>query len=199
MKTLTRDPWKIFRSSASRLANRCKEEVLSAYLRSNRCVVTSPIHLIGLRLPQIENLGTITLSQRVQFCMIGFRSTFWTAASGSITIGDRTFLNQGLNVASELKIEIGSDCLIGEHVTIHDTSFHAVSPSRPKNIAPVKIGRNVWIGHRAIILPGVEIGDHAIIGAGAVVSSNISTRCVAVGVPAKVVSNFECEDDWRRG
>ena len=51
---------------------------------------------------------------------------------------------------------------------------------------------------RAVILPGVTIGDHAVIGAGSIVSSDIPPRSVAAGVPARVVRTFECPDDWRR-
>ena len=56
-----------------------------------------------------------------------------------------------------------------------------------KAVAPVSIGNDVWIGGRVIILPGVNIGDGCIIGAGAVVTKDIPSYCVAVGVPAKVV------------
>ena len=64
--------------------------------------------------------------------------------------------------------------------------------------APVTIGRNVWIGTRAIILPGVTIGDHSVIGAGAVVSRDVPDRAVVVGSPARIVSRFECADNWKR-
>lgn len=52
---------------------------------------------------------------------------------------------------------------------------------------PVYIGNDVWIGDRVIILPGVHIGDHSVIGAGAVVTKDVSEWVVAAGNPAKVV------------
>lgn len=55
---------------------------------------------------------------------------------------------------------------------------------------PIHVGKNVWIGAHATILPGVNIGDGAIIGAGAVVNKNIPANCVAVGVPAKPIKNI---------
>ncbi|HEX8036243.1 MAG TPA: DapH/DapD/GlmU-related protein [Ktedonobacterales bacterium] len=52
------------------------------------------------------------------------------------------------------------------------------------------MGDDVWIGGRAIILPGVTIGDHAVIGAGAVVMEDIPARSIALGNPAKVIQKF---------
>lgn len=54
-------------------------------------------------------------------------------------------------------------------------------------MAPIKVGNNVLIGYRAIIMPGVTIGDNVVIGAGSVVTRNIPSDCVAVGVPAKPI------------
>ena len=58
-----------------------------------------------------------------------------------------------------------------------------------KNIVtkPVKIGKNVWIATRSIILPGVSIGDHSVIGAGSVVTHSIPAHCLAAGNPAKII------------
>ena len=56
---------------------------------------------------------------------------------------------------------------------------------------PVKIGKNVWIGAHATILPGVTIGDNAIIAAGAVVTKDVEKNAVAGGVPAKKIKDIE--------
>ena len=53
---------------------------------------------------------------------------------------------------------------------------------------PVKIGKNVWIGGKAIILPGVTIGDNAIVGAGAVVTRDVAEGATVMGIPARVVA-----------
>ena len=55
---------------------------------------------------------------------------------------------------------------------------------------PVKIGRCTFIGTNAVILPGVKVGDHCIIGAGAVVTKDVPSRSVATGVPAKIVGKI---------
>ena len=63
-------------------------------------------------------------------------------------------------------------------------------------VRPIKVGNNVFIGYGCIILPGVTIGDNVVIGAGAVVTKDIPSDCVAVGVPARVIesiADYECK------
>lgn len=59
------------------------------------------------------------------------------------------------------------------------------------NISPVRIGNNVWIGVRVIILKGINIGDNSIIGAGSVVTKNVPNNSIVVGNPAKVIRNTD--------
>jgi maltose O-acetyltransferase len=84
-------------------------------------------------------------------------------------------------------ITIGDDTIIGSGVTIlcHDNSTKLQTGYT--RIARVDIGRRVYIGARSIILPGVRVGDDAIIGAGSIVSRDVPPAVVAVGNPACVV------------
>ena len=59
-------------------------------------------------------------------------------------------------------------------------------------VEPVIIGNDVWIGRRAIIMPGIHIGNGAIIGACAVVTKNVPDYCVVGGVPAKIIKKRSC-------
>lgn len=90
----------------------------------------------------------------------------------------------------DANIYIGDMTMIAPNVTI-TTATHPVLPSlREKGIqynVDVHIGRNVWIGAGAVILPGVTIGDNSVIGAGAVVTRDIPANVVAFGVPCRVV------------
>jgi acetyltransferase-like isoleucine patch superfamily enzyme len=95
-------------------------------------------------------------------------------------------------------IEVGDHTMIGDMVTIYDTSCHEVSPGIPAVARRVRLGRNVWVGARAMILPGVTIGDHSVIGAGSIVTKDVPERAIAVGNPAKVIKTFDCPDDWVR-
>lgn len=111
---------------------------------------------------------------------------------GSLRVGDNVVFGHRCTVAAKGDIVIGDDCMIAEMVSIrdhdHETGDRRV-PLRVQGarIAPVRIGRDVWIGGKVTITKGVTIGDQAIVGAGAVVTKDIPAGAVAVGVPARVV------------
>jgi acetyltransferase-like isoleucine patch superfamily enzyme len=118
---------------------------------------------------------------------------------GELTIGDRVFINQGSTIVAYRSISIGDDCRIGDYVGIYDTDHHPVEQGAEVRLAPVMVGRNVWIARGAIVLPGVSIGDHAVVGAGAVVASDVPPRALVAGNPARVVrEGLAAEDGWRR-
>jgi len=123
---------------------------------------------------------------------------FWTDFNGRINIGEGCYINQGVTLAAASLIDIGPHVRIGEMVAIHDTAFHPVNPQVPTRTQPIRIGRNAWLGHGAVILPGVTIGEHSVVGAGAVVSKDVPPKSIAAGVPAVVIRTFDCPDDWKR-
>lgn len=95
------------------------------------------------------------------------------------------FANYGLRIACWESISIGEDCALGEGVTLRDNDEHTVrGGSGP---GPICLGDHVWVGSGATVLPRVTIGTGAVIGAGAVVTKDVPERCLAVGVPARVV------------
>jgi acetyltransferase-like isoleucine patch superfamily enzyme len=65
-------------------------------------------------------------------------------------------------------------------------------------VAPIRIGNNVWIGRNALIFPGVDIGDHSVIGAGSIVTRSIPDRSVAVGNPARPIKRLSASDGFVR-
>jgi len=112
--------------------------------------------------------------------------------SGTIDIGADTILGHHCTIAARLSVIIGRDCLIGELVSIRDhdhASAHTGIPMRLQGeaISPVRIGNDVWLGAKVTVLPGVSIGDGAIVGANAVVTSDLPPGSVAVGVPARII------------
>lgn len=113
----------------------------------------------------------------------------------NIFIGKRVFISHHVNIdAKGEKVEIGNDCLIAQHVFI-TTNKHGFDNVRtPIRIQrefqkSVTIGNDVWIGAKAIILPGVTIGKGAVIGAGAVVTKDVAPYTVVGGVPAKYIKS----------
>ncbi len=110
-----------------------------------------------------------------------------------IELGDRIGFNYGCYVNGYGGLTIGDDSNFGPYVIIH-TANHESSDASVSVIeqgwrddGPLEIGRNVWIGMGACILPGVTIGDSCIVGAGSVVVGDLPPFTVAVGNPARVV------------
>ena len=92
---------------------------------------------------------------------------------------------------------IGDYTMLGPNVTI-TTAGHPILPELREKVyqynMPVHIGRNCWIGANVTILPGVSIGDNTVIGAGSVVTKDIPSNVVAVGVPCKVLRKISKHD-----
>ena len=111
-------------------------------------------------------------------------------AGKNVHLGNKVYANFCLTLVDDANIYIGDMTMIAPNVTI-TTATHPVLPSlREKGIqynVDVHIGRNVWIGAGAVILPGVTIGDNSVIGAGSVVTKDIPANVVAVGVPCRVM------------
>lgn len=106
----------------------------------------------------------------------------------NITLGKRIFINSGCTFQDQGGVTIGDDCLIG-HNTVVATLNHDLDPRRRADMhpEPVVIGRNVWIGSNTTILPGVTIGDDAVVAAASVVTKDVPEKAIVVGSPAKVV------------
>ncbi len=112
-------------------------------------------------------------------------------------VGKNVYFNFGVTLVDDANIFIGDNTLIGPNVTIV-TASHPISPTLRKHALqynkPVHIGKNVWIGAGAIILPGVSIGDNTVIGAGSVVTKSFGSNLVLVGNPAHVLREIDEKD-----
>ncbi|KQQ94191.1 thiamine biosynthesis protein ThiF [Leifsonia sp. Leaf325] len=110
----------------------------------------------------------------------------------NITLGKRVFINSGCRFQDQGGITIGDDCLIGHNAVIA-TLQHDIDPRRRSDLipSPVVIERNVWLGANVTVLPGVTIGEDAVIGAGSVVTKDIPAGTIAVGSPARVVRTID--------
>lgn len=97
------------------------------------------------------------------------------------------YINYGLKIRCFKEITIGENVAISENFTIWDSDAHEIIGHQSESAQPIKIGNHVWIGVNVTILKGVSIGDGAIIAAGAVVTKDIPAKCLAGGVPAKVI------------
>jgi acetyltransferase-like isoleucine patch superfamily enzyme len=127
---------------------------------------------------------------------VGYRTSFgrlvYVHVLGSVKLGSHCFINDCVRIVCHEHIEMGDNVLIASGVSIydHDHSSELRSGSlvfEGYTTAPIRIGSNVWIGDKAILLKGVSIGDNTIIGAGSVVTSNIPANCVAAGNPCRKI------------
>lgn len=97
------------------------------------------------------------------------------------------FINEGVQITCASKIEIGKGCTIARDVVIRDYDGHMIDLPDYEITKPITIGDHVWIGNRAVILKGVNIGDGAIVAAGALVTKDVPANSIVAGIPAKVV------------
>lgn len=113
---------------------------------------------------------------------------FYTDIGINLHLGSRIFINQDCRFLDVGGITVGDDCLLGTGATLISVT-HDPDPRRRDILlpSPVVIERGVWIGANATVLPGVTIGAHAIIGAGAVVTKDVAPGTVAAGIPAKYI------------
>lgn len=124
----------------------------------------------------------------------GLFPPFSTDCGKNIHIGKHVFINAGCRFQDQGGIFLQDGVLIGHNVVLATLNHAMQSKCRCDMIpASIRIGKNVWIGSNATILPGVTIGDNSIIGAGAVVTKDIPANVVAAGVPAKVIRKIEAE------
>ncbi len=106
-----------------------------------------------------------------------------------VNLGENVFANHGLTVMSIGTITIEDGVMLGPEVGLFTVNHE------PKNIRvimtkEIRIKKNAWIGARVNILPGVTIGENAIVGTGSVVTKDVPDNCVVVGVPAKIVKEI---------
>ena len=130
---------------------------------------------------------------RIHFgCKVSFMRNFSGDFYGSVTIGDNVYFQHDCHISVHESVVIGNHCLFGESVSIYDAN-HIVRYGddpialRGFTTKPITIGNNVWVGAKATILPGVHIGDNAVVGANAVVTHDVAPYTVVGGVPARTL------------
>lgn len=123
---------------------------------------------------------------------------FYTDFGKNITIGKEVFINSGCHFQDQGGITIGDGTLIGHNVVLA-TINHDLNPEnhRKNHYAPIRIGAYVWIGSNATILPGVSIGDWAVVAAGAMVTKDVPPYTIVGGLPAKVMKTIPHESSRR--
>jgi len=148
--------------------------------------LSSKIHDLSFQYKEEETKRQFLLPESVR--------VYNVSVEGNVSINECTYINEGsrIDTGPNASIKIGKHCAIGRYVRITAKSHDLKRPTTDafhKEIlhkeSDVIIGDYVWIGDKALILPGVIIGDFAIIGANSVVTTNVKAFEVVGGVPAR--------------
>ena len=130
--------------------------------------------------------------------------------SPKLVIGSNVSMSDDVHIACINEISIGNNVLLASKIFITDHNHgeygqdahqEALLPPNERILssASVRIGDDVWIGEMVTVLPGIQIGEGAIIGANSVVSRDIPKLCIAAGSPAKVIKRYSPESKkWER-
>lgn len=114
-----------------------------------------------------------------------------------VHFGDGVYANFGLTCVDDTHIYVGSHTLFGPNVILA-TAGHPMMPELRKHgiqyNMPIHIGENCWLGAGVIVVPGVTIGDNVVIGASSVVTKDIPSNSVAMGMPCRVVRQINDHD-----
>lgn len=118
-------------------------------------------------------------------------------AGKHVHFGNTVYANFNLTLVDDTHIYVGDYTMFGPNVTVA-TAGHPILPELREKAyqynAPVRIGRNCWIGAGSVIVPGVTIGDNTVIGAGSIVTKDIPSNVVAVGNPCRVLREINERD-----
>ena len=118
-------------------------------------------------------------------------------AGGHVHFGKGIYCNFGLTLVDDTHIYVGDHTMFGPNVVVA-TAGHPILPElRQRGYQynfPVRIGKNCWIGAGVLIMPGITIGDHVVLGAGSVVTRDIPFRVVAAGNPCRVLREVNERD-----
>ncbi len=182
------------RSFAGLILQAYRQCILTAQWRAHRVWVSSKASI------QIESTAKMEIGEGSSigpYTVISLVGNPSDMADGQsvLVIGRNTAINEFNNIrAGGATVQIGDGCLISQFVSIIGINHSIDSPGVTLREAEwdtarrtICIGNDVWIGAGATVLPGVRIGDGAVIAAGAVVTHDIAAYAVAAGVPARVL------------
>lgn len=179
-----------YTNSGKRILDPSEELDYSSYLTQEALKVTMELNNAYHTPEEVQDLFAKLTGSPVNR-RLSLVPPFYTDCGKNIHVGKNVFINTGCTIQDQGGVYIGDGALIGHHAMI-STLNHEQDPGKRGELLPaaVHIGKKVWFGANVTVLPGVTIGDGAIIAAGAVVTKNVPARTIVAGVPARVVKEI---------
>ncbi len=123
---------------------------------------------------------------------------------GEVAIGAKSVLGQECTISAYKHVAIGRECIIADRVMMIDFDHGVVEVERPIRLQgiykrDVNLGHNVWIGYGACLLRGVSVGNNAVIGSSAVVTTDVPDNAVVAGIPARLIRMRDTPRTFRWG
>jgi len=175
---------------AGGLIDTTTEEFSKVFAIVNKTIAESVLLNGSSNTNEIRERLSVIIGKTIDGTTVIF-SPFHTNFGKHISIGKNVFINHGCSFLDLGGITIEDNVLIGPKVNLI-TENHPTDPTQRKSLllSSIHIRSNAWIGAGATILPGVTIGENAIVAAGAVVNKDIPANTVAGGVPAKFIKTI---------
>jgi acetyltransferase-like isoleucine patch superfamily enzyme len=139
-------------------------------------LVSARMRAYGALGVQFDDLASANISLGVEM---------W--AGSNLSMGQRSTIGQRCYIDARGGIRVEPDVSISREVCVLTAEHEPDSPDFEARLAPVRFERRAWIGTRAVVLPGVCIGEAAVVAAGAVVRRDVAPYTIVAGVPAKVL------------
>ncbi|PQA92048.1 maltose acetyltransferase [Chryseobacterium shigense] len=120
--------------------------------------------------------------------------SFWCDYGYNIETGENFYANHNLTILDCAKVKFGDNVFIGPNCSFYTAGHPLDAKQRNEGLEyarPITVGDSVWLGGNVVVLPGVSIGNNAVIGAGSVVTKDVPENSVAVGNPCKVIKNID--------
>lgn len=156
------------------------------YLLAWRLTASTVYRLIPTRLFGLRNMVLRLFGARIDRTAIVY-PTCRIYSPAHLTLGPRSCLSAGVDCYCVDRIDVDADVTVSQEAFLCTASHDLDDPGRRLVTAPIRIGRGAWVFARAIVLPGVTVGEGAVAAAGAVVTRDVPDFAVVAGNPAKEV------------